>query len=171
MQPQATSVAEAVVPQEGPSHDSAAAADAAAVRCNNGGGGGVSAAATPRSAPAQPQPVQATQCVPKKRKAPAAATAAATAPAQQKRNPPPQHAPAVHLDLPLDMADFKHPPRMSKAGLLKLFDGDFFWQYTPHDVELCPEGVDTCSMTVPANTGVQVQRNGNRHGHKNLNQP
>ena len=169
MQPQAAP-AEGIAPQGRPSRDIATAAAAAAVPCNNGDDGGASAAATPH-APTQPQPVQAPQCTPQKRKAPAAATVTTAAPAQQQCKPaaaagaaiaapatPPQHAPAVHVALPSDMANFKHPPWMPKAGLLKLF-GDFFWQYTPQVVDLCPEGVDTWAMTVPANTGLQVERN------------
>jgi hypothetical protein len=140
------------------------------VPCNNGGAG-ASAAATPHAA-GQLESVQAPGHRPQKRKAPAAASAPAAAPAQRKRKPaaaagaaiaapaaPPQHAPAVHVALPSDMADFKHPPWMPKVGLLKLFGGDFFWQYTPQVVDLCPEGADTWAMTVPANTGFQVQRN------------
>jgi hypothetical protein len=149
----------------------AAATDAAAAALpsDGGDGTGASAAATPQGAPTQPQPVQAAERLPQKCKTLAAPSAAAAAPAQRKRKPaaaagaaiaapatPPQHAPAVHVVLPVDMADSKHPPRMSKAGLLKLFDGDFFWQYTPHDVDLCADGVDTLPMTVPANSGLQV---------------
>ena len=138
---------------------------------DGGDGTSASAAPTPRGAATHPQPVQAPQCTPKKRKAPAAAAgAAAAASAGRQRKhaatasaavaapaTPPKHAPAVHVALPSDVADFKHPPWMSKAGLLELFEGDFFWQYTPQVVDLCPEGVDTWAMTVPASTGFQVE--------------
>lgn len=154
MQPQATPAAVAIALQESPSCSGLAGLAAAFVPWNVSGTG-VSASAMPQSAPTHPQPVQAPQRLPHKRKAPAVTSAAATAPAQRKCEPsaaagaavtvpatPPQRSRAVHVALPSDMADFTHPPWMPKAGLLKIFGCDFFWRYTPQFVDRCPEGVD-----------------------------